>query len=105
MDTARKKRLESKGWKFGTVQEFLGLTDAETALIELHLSLAKSVRERRLKLGLTQVEVAKRLGSSQARVAKMESADPSVSLDLFISSLLKLGVSRSEVGRVIGRAA
>ena len=53
----------------------------------------------------TQLQVARRLGSSQSRVAKMEAADASVSLDLLIKSLLALGASRSEVGRVIAKAA
>jgi hypothetical protein len=35
----------------------------------------------------------------------MEAADPSVSLDLLVKSLLGLGASRSEVGSVIARAA
>jgi hypothetical protein len=35
----------------------------------------------------------------------MEAADASVSLDLMVKSLLILGVSRSEVGRVIAKAA
>jgi hypothetical protein len=35
----------------------------------------------------------------------MEAADTSVSLDLLVKSLLSLGVSRSEVGSVIAKAA
>ena len=53
----------------------------------------------------TQSQVVKRLGSSQSRVAKMEAADASVSLDLLVKSLLALGASRGEVGSVIGKAA
>ena len=49
--------------------------------------------------------VARRLGSSQSRVAKMERADPTVSLDLLIRALLTLGASASDVGRVIAEAA
>jgi Helix-turn-helix. len=49
--------------------------------------------------------VARRLGSSQSRVAKMEAADASVSLDLLIKALLALGASRGEVGRAIAEAA
>jgi transcriptional regulator with XRE-family HTH domain len=59
------------------------------------------VRERRLKLGLSQVELASRLGSSQSRVAKLEAADATVSLDLLIRGLLALGASRREIGRAL----
>ena len=60
-----------------------------------------TVRERRLKLGLSQVELASRLGSSQSRVAKLEGADATVSLDLLIRGLLALGASRREIGRAL----
>jgi len=63
--------------------------------------LSRSVRERRLKLGLSQVELASRLGSSQSRVAKLEGADATVSLDLLIRGLLALGASRREIGRAL----
>lgn len=104
MTAAKRKRLEAAGWRFGTVAEFLGLDAAEEALVELHLALAKALRERRAKVGMTQVELARKIGSSQSRVAKMEAADTSVSLDLTIRSLLALGVGTRELGRVVAGA-
>jgi len=47
MKLEKKKRLETAGWRVGTVSEFLGLTDEETALIELKLDLAKAEALRR----------------------------------------------------------
>ena len=98
-DVAR--RLRSRGWKVGSAAEFLGLSDQEAALVELRLALSRSVRERRLKLGLSQLDLAARLGSSQSRVAKLEGADPTVSIDLLIRGLLALGASRREIGRAL----
>jgi len=98
---AKHKRLEAACWRFGTVAEFLGLDAAEEALVELHLALAKALKERRAKVGMTQVELARKIGSSQSRVAKMEAADTSVSLDLTIRSLLALGVGTRELGALI----
>lgn len=105
MDSARRKRLEAKGWKFGTVQEFLRLSDEEAAYIELKLRLAASVRRVRQRRNLTQAGLAKLLKSSQSRVAKMEAGDPSVSLDLLIWSLLALGTSSAELSRIIASPA
>ena len=85
----------------GDTTEFLGLSDQEAALVELRLALSRSVRERRLKLGLSQVDLASRLGSSQSRVAKLEGADATVSIDLLIRGLLALGASRREIGRAL----
>lgn len=98
-DVAR--RLKARGWKVGDTTEFLVLSQQEAALVELRLALCRSVRERRLKLGLSQVELASRLGSSQSRVAKLEAADATVSLDLLIRGLLALGASRREIGRAL----
>ena len=50
------------------------------------------------------VDLAKRINSSQSRVAKMEAGDPSVSLDLLIRSLLALGASSRDLARVTSGA-
>ena len=97
--------MKKADWKVGSAEEFLGLTDDESAFIEMKLALARSLKERRTASGLTQEELSKQLGSSQPRVAKMEAADSTVSIDLLVRSLLVLGVTRREVGRIIGRKA
>ena len=105
MDEAKKNRLAAAGWRSGDASDFLGLSEEEAAFVELKLALAGYLRELRAQNSWTQLQVARRLGSSQSRVAKMEAADASVSLDLLIKSLLALGASRCEVGRVIAKAA
>jgi DNA-binding XRE family transcriptional regulator len=97
----KRRRLEAKGWKVGTAQEFLRLTAEEAAYVELKVRLAVGLREWRRRQNLTQAELAKRLQSSQSRIAKMEAGDPSVSLDLLIRSLLILGASRRELSRIM----
>ena len=104
MRAIKRKRLEARGWKVGNVQEFLGLTDQEAAFIELRLRLAKGLKARRDARGLSQIELAKAVRSSQSRVAKMEAGDPTVSIDLLVRSLLALGASNRELGQIIGRA-
>lgn len=101
MRAKRRRRLETKGWKVGDAKEFLGLTDEESAYIELKLRLAEGLRARRRQHRLSQVELARKLGSSQSRVAKMETGDPSVSLDLLIRSLFVLGMSSRELSKII----
>ena len=101
MRKEKKKRLEAKGWRIGTAKEFLGLTEEESAYIELKIRLAEGLRQRRREKGLSQVDLATKLQSSQSRVAKMEAGDPSVSLDLLIRSLITLGASERELSRII----
>jgi ribosome-binding protein aMBF1 (putative translation factor) len=101
MQRAKKKRLESRGWRVGSTQEFLGLTDEETALVETRLRLSQGLRERRVKLALSQAALARRLGSSQSRIAKMEAADPTVSIDLLLRALFALGATPKDVATAL----
>ena len=101
MDRAKRKRLESKGWKVGDAAEFLSLSPEETAYVELKLSFSQNLKVRREEKRLTQAQLAKMISSSQSRVAKMEAGDPSVSLDLLVRSLLALGISKRELARAI----
>ncbi len=100
----KQQALEGAGWRVGSAQDFLALTDEETALVELKLRLSDALRQRRTQLRLTQTAVAKRLHSSQSRVAKMEAADPSVTLDLLVRSLLALGATPKDLARAIQAA-
>ena len=101
MEKAKRKRLEAKGWRVGTAAEFLGLAPEESAYVELKLALSSKLRELRSRQRLSQVQMAERIGSSQSRVAKIEAADPSVSLDLLVRSLIALGATRKDLAKVI----
>ena len=99
MKQAKRAKLEAAGWSVGSAQDFLGLSDAESVMIDIRLALARALRTRRAAQRVSQVRFAEILGSSQSRVAKMEAGDPSVSLDLLVRSLLVAGTSPAEIGR------
>ena len=101
MNKSKRKKLESKGWRVGTVQEFLSRSPEESAYIELKLALAKNLKKRRRALHLTQIALARRLKSSQSRIAKMESGDPTVTVDLLVRSLLALGTPKQTLRRTL----
>lgn len=105
MKDSKKRKLEEAGWAVGDAQEFLDLSDAEAALVDVRVSLARDLRRRRKQSKISQATLAKRIGSSQSRVAKMEAGDPSVSIDLLIKTLLRAGSTASEIGRVIAKAS
>src|ERR1700683_5250312 len=105
MDKRKRRRLEGAGWSVGSTSDFLGLSDEEAALVEVKLGLASAVRKQRSRRGMTQQELGRLLGSSQSRVAKMEAADPSVSIDLMVRSLIKMGASRKELATYIATPA
>ena len=101
MDKRKKKDLESKGYKVGTVKEFLGLSIEESEYIELKLALSDALAKRRKKSNLTQTQLAKLLKSSQSRIAKMEKGDPTVSVDLLVKSLLAMGANKKSIAKAI----
>jgi DNA-binding XRE family transcriptional regulator len=98
---AKREKLEARGWKVASADEFLGLSTEESAYIEMKIALSEKLKERRQRKKLSQTELAKLVHSSQSRVAKMEAGDPSVSIDLLMKSLLALGVTKKELGRSI----
>ena len=101
MDKKKKELLKTKGWKVGSTEEFLDLSEEELAYIELKLSLSRLTKEIRAKRQLTQQQTADLISSSQSRVAKIEAGDPSVSIDLQIRSLLALGASKEDLAEAI----
>jgi len=101
MDKAKRKRLESAGWKVGNAAEFLRLTSVEAELVEMKLALSSRLRKAREQHHLSQNDLAERMGSSQSRVAKMEAGDPGVSLDLLVHGLLAAGASRREIASAL----
>jgi Helix-turn-helix domain len=103
MRSEKRKRLERAGWIVGDTDTFLELSTDERRFIETKLALAAGLRRRREAMGLTQTQVAARFGSSQSRVAKMEAADKSVSTDLLLRSLYRLGASRRDVAKLLSQ--
>ena len=100
MNASKQKKLEKSGWKIGTAQELLNLSPEEAAYVELKIHLAKELQRRRKTLKLSQVAVARKIRSSQSRVAKMEAGDPSVSIDLLVKSLFALGETSQSLQKV-----
>ncbi len=101
MDAKKRKRLEAAGWRVGSTTEFLDLSREEAALVETRLAVSGALRARRLARGLTQGALAKKLKSSQSRVAKLEAADPSVSLDLLLRAYFATGATKRDLAKLL----
>lgn len=93
MEQSKKERLESKGWKIGTVSDFLELTPEETVLVEIKLALSQSLKERRQKL-MTQGDLASKISSS-------ENGDASISIELLLRAILATGATPQDIGKII----
>lgn len=103
MDAKKRQRLEKAGWKVGDAAEFLELTPEEAALVEIKAALSQDLQRRR-QASMTQVELARRLGSSQSRVAYAERGAKSVSMDLLVRAMLATGATPKDIGRTIAAA-
>ena len=103
MDRKTLKKLKDKGWKTGTIQDFLELKEEEVKYIETKLAISKIIKQERVKQGYTQEQLAKKIHSSQSRLAKIEAGQNSVSLDLMIKTLYSLGVTNRKIANVISK--
>lgn len=103
MKNTKRAKLEASGWKVGTADQLLGLSKEESEYVELRLALAEGIRVRRQRRHLTQDQLARLVGSSQSRIAKVESADPTVALDLMVRSFFATGAGRRELAGMIQR--
>lgn len=101
MKPSKRQRLQQAGFKVGTIQEFLALTDEDMALIDLKVRLATMLKRVRQARGITQQELARLMSSSQSRIAKLEGACAQASLDLLCRALFAIGVTPREIGKTI----
>jgi len=101
MDKRKRNKLEEKGFRVGSAAEFLDLTPEEAAYIDIRLDVSALIKSTRNKRVWTQEQLARAMGSSQSRIAKMEAGDPGTSLDLMFRALLHLGISRQEIGKLL----
>jgi transcriptional regulator with XRE-family HTH domain len=91
------------GFRLGSAADFLELTPEEAAFVETKLALSQSLRQRRTAQNISQTALAKRLKSSQSRVAKVEAADATVSIDLLLRGLFALGAKPRDVATTLQR--
>lgn len=104
MNSTSRAKLEQAGYVVGSADEFLGLTEVESTIVSIRLALAGLVKARRCQRGISQVELARHLKSSQSRVAKMESADSTVSVDLLLRAAVTVGARRRELASAFAYA-
>ncbi len=97
MKTDKLVRLQAVGWKVGSAEDFLQLSDDEARLVALRLSLISAVKKSRVKRKLSQIDLAQRMKSSQSRIAKIEAGDRSVSLDLIVRALIASGATTRDI--------
>ena len=91
MQPEKRKALEAAGWKFGDAADFLAMTDEERQMLDLRVDAALAVRRQREAMKLSQQELARRIHTSQPRIAKIEKAAKDVTLDQILRAYAAAG--------------
>jgi ribosome-binding protein aMBF1 (putative translation factor) len=93
MNKEQKRALEAAGWVSGDAEDFLDLTPEERRLVELRVAVIRGIRDRRKQQKLSQGELAKRMKTTQPRIARLEAGASEVSLDFMFKGYFALGGS------------
>ena len=80
----------------------IGLSEVEIALIKEKMKLIEKLKAQRIKKKLSQSALAKKIGSKQPAIARMESGLVSqVSMDFLIKIAMVLNVSYSMKSKLV----
>lgn len=97
MDAEERGRLEAKGFRIGTVAEFLSLSPGEPAVVDMRIALARNLREQRLTRGVQQADLAAKARTTQKRISLMENGDKSILIDRLFAANVELGICPGEL--------
>ena len=97
MNKEKIKKLESMGLKVTTTKDWLKLSVEEEKVVEMRIALAAELEKMRKEKGMTQAQLAKRLGTKQSGVARMINSPDSATIDNLIKAMVSMGAS---VGRI-----
>ena len=88
---AERELAPVKSQRRGSEKDLLAVCEAHAVILGMRHELAEEVKRRRIQRRMSQATLAKAIGSSQSRIAKMESGDPSASLELLVRALVATG--------------
>ena len=97
MNAEKLKKIKAAGYRVTTADEWLGLTPAESQLVEIRLALAATLEEARKAKGWTQAELARKMGTKQSGVARMVGRPETSSMDNLVKGLMTVGVPVSKI--------
>ncbi len=78
--------------------DWLGLDEAEKKVVDFRVALVKAIRRIREVSNETQADLAKRAGTKQPNIAKIEAGGIGVSLDVLLRVYFTLGVNLKDLG-------
>lgn len=97
MDQNKLAKIKAAGFGVTTTKDWLGLTPEEEKLVDMRVALAEELERVRIKKGLTQTQLADKLGTRQSGVARMIKRPDTSTMDNLIKGLLTLGEPISKI--------
>ena len=97
MNAEKMKRIKAAGYKVTTADEWLGLTPEESQLVDIRLALAEQLEEVRREKGISQAQLAAKMGTKQSGIARMVNRPETSSMDNLVKGLIALGVPISKI--------
>ena len=97
MNVEKMKRIKAAGYKVTTADEWLGLTPEESQLVDIRLALADQLEEVRKEKGISQAQLAAKMGTKQSGIARMVNRPETSSMDNLVKGLIALGVPISKI--------
>lgn len=96
-------RLQAAGFVETTVQELFDLTPEDMEWIETYLALSRLIKRQRKRARLSQTQLARRIGSDQATISRMETNPTQLSLDLLFKAAFAMGATRQQIANALGK--
>ena len=91
MTERKKKILVANGYTITDSAGWLGLSNEEAQIVNMRVALAQELERVRKSKGITQAELARRVGTKQSGVARMLNNPDTSTMDNLIKALIALG--------------
>ena len=102
MDAEERAKMEAMGYAIvDDAADWLELSEVERQIVDVRVKLGREIRRRRSDAGLSQAQLAEKIGSSQSRVAKAEGTAPGVAIDLMMRVFFATGGTVAELAQAI----
>ena len=98
MKTEKRKRLEKAGYAvFDDARDWLGFTEEEKILSDMQIAAARELERLRAEQGVSQTELARRMGTKQSTVSRTLRSPQTASFDWLFRALIALGATPRKI--------
>ena len=98
MKTEKRKQLEKAGYPvFDDARDWLGFTEEEKILSDMQIAAARELERLRAEQGVSQTELARRMGTKQSTVSRTLRSPQTASFDWLFRALIALGATPRKI--------